>query len=67
MAAWEEGRKTVEKSKLFAGGAFVVLLFLAVYAASKGDFFSAAYFAIFSLISLGLFFYVRKTFKVKEF
>jgi hypothetical protein len=63
VAAWEEGEKTIQKAKLFSGGAFVLLLLLAVYSAYLGDTFSAAYFAVFSLISLVLFIYVRRAFK----
>lgn len=65
MAAWEEGRKVVEQAKLFAGTIFFILLFLAIYSAYVGKAFDAAYFACFSIISLGLYLYVRKTFKVK--
>jgi hypothetical protein len=64
VAAWEDGRKVVEKAKLFSGGAFVLLLLLSVYSALMDDLWNAAYFAGVSVISLGLFFYVRKTFKV---
>lgn len=67
MAAWEEGKKVVDKAKLFAGGAFVVLLLLAIYAGAKGNTFDAAYFAFFSLLSLFLYFYVKKVFKVREY
>ena len=67
MAAWEEGKKVVDKAKLFAGGTFVVLLLLAIYAWATGNAYDAAYFACFSLLSLILFLYVRKVFKVKEF
>ena len=67
MAAWEEGKKDVEKAKLFTAGSFVALMLVAIYAAATGKVFDAIYFACFSLISLGLFLYVRKLFRVKEY
>jgi hypothetical protein len=66
VAAWEEGKKDVEKAKLFAGGAFVGLMLFAIYAWYKGQVFDAIYFACFSIISLVLFLYVRRLFRVKE-
>jgi len=63
MAAWDEGTKIVQRAKLFSGGAFVILLLLSIYSAAVGNVFDAAYFGVFSAVSLLLFFYVRKTFK----
>ncbi len=66
VAAWEEGKKIVQRAKLFSAGGFVLLLLLSIYAAANGDLLNAAYFAVLSMGSLALFFYVRKTFKVRE-
>jgi hypothetical protein len=66
VAAWEEGKKDVEKAKLFTAGSFVALMLVAIYAAATGQVFDAIYFACFSLISLVMFLYVRKLFRVKE-
>lgn len=66
MAAWEEGTKIVQRAKLFSAGGFVLLLLLSVYAAANGDILNAVYFAVLSVASLALHFYVRRIFKVRE-
>jgi len=66
VASWEEGTKLVRNARFFALGAAILLFFLAVYAAILGDEFNAYYFGAFSIISLGLYFYVRKTMKARE-
>ncbi len=66
VSAQEEGAKKVRQARLFALGAFVVLMALAIYAAVNGDTFNAFYFGGVSLISLGLYFYVRKTLRANE-
>ena len=66
MSAWDEGNKIVEKAKLFSGGAFVLLLLVAIYAFYIGNIFDGVYFAAFSVVSLGLFFWVKRTLKVHE-
>jgi len=66
VAAWDEGRKIVQRAKLFSAGGFVLLLLLSVYAGASGNLLDAAYFAVLSVASLALYFYVRKTFRVRE-
>jgi hypothetical protein len=65
VAAWDEGDRIIEKAKLFSGGAFLVLLALAIYALYRGSIFDTAYFGLFSAVSLGLYIYVRRTFRTK--
>jgi hypothetical protein len=67
VAAWEEGKRDIEKAKMFTAGSFVALMLVAIYAAAIGKVFDAIYFACFSLLSLVLFLYVRKIFRVKEY
>ncbi len=66
MAAWEEGSKIVQRAKLFSAGAFFLLILLSLFAAANGDLFNAAYFGALSLVSLALFFYVRRIFRVRQ-
>jgi uncharacterized membrane protein YccC len=66
VSAWDEGNKIVERAKLFSGGAFVLLLLVAIYAFYIGSVFDGAYFAVFSIISLGLYFWVKRILKVHE-
>ncbi len=60
MLTLEERRDKIRKAKLFAVGAFIVLLLQALYSLALGDVFNAVYFGSFSAISLGLYFYIRR-------
>ncbi len=40
-----------------------MLLLVAIYCGAMGDLWNAAYFAVFSMLCLGLLIYVRRTFK----
>jgi len=62
----EERRDKVRKAKLFAVGAFVILLLQALYCLGTGDVFNAIYFGSFSTIFLGLYFYIRSSMSIVE-